>query len=50
MEPLKDFIRGQEMNYLNRVLTFTGGNKEKAAELLGISLATLYRKLSDGLE
>jgi DNA-binding NtrC family response regulator len=49
MEPLKDFIRGQEMNYLNRVLTFTGGNKEKAAELLGISLATLYRKLSDGI-
>ncbi len=49
MEPLKDFIRSQEANYLNRVLAFTGGNKEKAAELLGISLATLYRKLSDGM-
>jgi DNA-binding NtrC family response regulator len=49
MEPLKDFIRIQEANYLTRVLAFTGGNKEKAAELLGISLATLYRKLSDGL-
>ena len=49
MEPLKEFIRNQEANYLHRILTFTGGNKEKAAELLGISLATLYRKLSDGL-
>jgi DNA-binding NtrC family response regulator len=45
--PLKDFIRTQEVSYLNRVLTFTGGDKEKAAALLGISLATLYRKLSD---
>jgi DNA-binding NtrC family response regulator len=44
--PLKDFLREQELNYLNRALTYTGGNKEKAAELLGISLATLYRKLA----
>jgi DNA-binding NtrC family response regulator len=46
LEPLKDFLREQELNYLNRTLTYTGGNKEKAAELLGISLATLYRKLA----
>jgi len=47
LEPLRDFLREQELNYLNRTLTYTGGNKEKAAELLDISLATLYRKLAD---
>ncbi len=46
LEPLKDFLREQELNHLNRTLAYTGGNKEKAAELLGISLATLYRKLA----
>ena len=45
--PLKDFLREQELAYLNRALAYTGGDKEKAAELLDISLATLYRKLSE---
>lgn len=45
--PLKTFLREQEVAYLNRTLAQTGGDKEKAAELLGISLATLYRKLSE---
>ncbi|MCI0744129.1 MAG: sigma-54 dependent transcriptional regulator [Verrucomicrobia subdivision 3 bacterium] len=45
IEPLKDFLREQELHYLNRILNQTGGDKEKAAGLLGISLATLYRKL-----
>jgi two-component system response regulator AtoC len=44
--PLKDFVREQEQSYLNRALAYTGGNKEKAAEMLEISLATLYRKLA----
>ena len=44
--PLKDFMREQELTYLNRTLACTAGNKEKAAEMLGISLATLYRKLA----
>jgi DNA-binding NtrC family response regulator len=48
--PLKDFLREQELTYLNRTLTYTGGDKEKAAELLDISLATLYRKLSEDEE
>src|SRR5437667_2295749 len=45
--PLKDFLREQELAYLNRALAYTGGDKEKAAELLEISLSTLYRKLSE---
>jgi DNA-binding NtrC family response regulator len=47
LEPLKDFLRVQEINYLNRILAHTNGDKDQAAELLGISLATLYRKLAD---
>jgi DNA-binding NtrC family response regulator len=46
LRALKDFLREQEVNYLNRALAFAGGNKEKAADLLGVSLATLYRKLA----
>ncbi len=45
--PLKDYLREQEVAYLHRVLAHTGGDKERAAILLGISLATLYRKLSE---
>jgi DNA-binding NtrC family response regulator len=42
----KAFMREQELTYINRALTQAGGDKEKAALLLGISLATLYRRLS----
>ncbi len=44
---LKDFMREQESSYVNRALAQAGGDKEKAAELLGVSVATLYRKLSE---
>jgi DNA-binding NtrC family response regulator len=43
---LKNFMREQEQAHLNRALQQCGGDKEKAAILLGVSLATLYRKLS----
>ncbi|MEY2429902.1 MAG: hypothetical protein QOJ40_2787 [Verrucomicrobiota bacterium] len=43
---LKTFLRDQEQTYLNRTLQHCGGDKEKAALQLGVSLATLYRKLS----
>jgi DNA-binding NtrC family response regulator len=44
--PLKVFLRDQEQQYLNRALAQTAGDKEEAARLLGVSLATLYRKLA----
>ncbi len=44
---LKSFLRDQEKEYLNKVLKSTGGDKERAAKSLKISLATLYRKLPE---
>jgi len=44
---LKDFLREQELGYVNRALAVSGGDKEKAAQLLNVSVATLYRKLAD---
>lgn len=44
---LKDYLRDQELTYVNRALAQTSGDKEKAAELLGVSVATLYRKLAE---
>jgi len=46
MGSLKDYLREQEMNYVNRALALAGGDKEKAAQLLNVSVATLYRKLA----
>ena len=46
IKPLKNFLREQEQAHLNRVMEATDGDKEQAAIVLGISLATLYRKLS----
>ena len=43
---LKTFLREQEQAYLNRAMQQCGGDKEQAALALGVSLATLYRKLS----
>jgi DNA-binding NtrC family response regulator len=43
---LKEFLRRQEVQYIQQAIQTTGGSKEKAAEMLGISMATLYRKLS----
>jgi two-component system response regulator AtoC len=34
-----------EMQYIRRVIDFTGGNKSKAAKILGIHITSLYRKL-----
>ncbi|HVM60730.1 MAG TPA: sigma-54 dependent transcriptional regulator [Verrucomicrobiae bacterium] len=43
---LKEFLHRQEVDYIEQVIQVAGGDKEKAAEMLGISMATLYRKLA----
>ena len=47
---LKAFIRAKEKEYLQQVLSHSDGDKEKAAQALKISLATLYRKLPEDQE
>jgi DNA-binding NtrC family response regulator len=42
---LRDYLRAKEKEYLEQILRHTDGNRAKAAELLGISRATFYRKL-----
>ena len=47
---LRDYLRRKEVEYMGQLLAHTGGNRAKAADLLGISRATFYRKLEeDGL-
>jgi len=48
---LKDYINSAEKNYIQSVLDNLNGNREKAADHLGISRATLYNKMKTlGLE
>jgi DNA-binding NtrC family response regulator len=47
LPPLKTFLREQEQAHLNRAIRQCGGDKEQAALLLGISVATMYRRLAD---
>jgi len=44
---LREFLRQKEKEYLEQILHATDGNRVKAAEMLGISRATLYRKLPE---
>jgi DNA-binding NtrC family response regulator len=46
VKPLKIFLREQEVAHINRALEEAHGDKEQAAIILGVSLATLYRKLA----
>jgi DNA-binding NtrC family response regulator len=42
---LDEFVRTQEQKYIEMTLKFNQGSREKTASMLGISIATLYRKL-----
>ncbi len=44
---LKAYLRICERQYLQKILRENQGDKEQAARLLGISVATIYRKLSE---
>jgi DNA-binding NtrC family response regulator len=43
---LQHAVQGFERRHIMRVLARTGGNREAAAKLLGLSPATLYRHLA----
>jgi DNA-binding NtrC family response regulator len=47
---LKAFLHDKEKEFLQRTIENMRGDKEKAASELGISLATLYRKLPSDLK
>ena len=44
---LKAFLRHKEKEYVSNIIEKMGGDKEKAAAALNISMATLYRKLEE---
>lgn len=46
--PLRAAIQQAERQYILRVLSSVDGNRQRAAEVLGISTVTLWRKLQEG--
>ncbi len=44
-QKLDEFIQQQERGYIEATLGHCNGSREKAATMLGISMATLYRKI-----
>ena len=47
---LDDYIRKQERIFIRETLKFNEGSREKTASMLGVSIATLYRKMGLKLE
>ena len=45
---LEEFIANEERAYIEQTLRHNNGSREKTASMLGISMATLYRKLELG--
>jgi len=44
---LKEYMKNVEVSYLKAVVEECSGDKDKAAKKLGVSLATLYRKINE---
>jgi len=44
-QKLDDFVREQERAYIEETIKYCDNSREKAAKMLGISMATLYRKI-----
>lgn len=47
---LNDYIKKQEKLFIRETLKYNGGSREKSASMLGVSIATLYRKMGLKLE
>lgn len=47
---LADYIKKQEKLFIRETLKYNGGSREKSASMLGVSIATLYRKMGLKLE
>ena len=47
---LADFIKKQERMFIRETLKYNEGSREKTASMLGVSIATLYRKMGLKLE
>lgn len=47
---LDDFIKAQERIFIQETLKYNSGSREKTASMLGISIATLYRKMGLNVE
>ena len=43
--PLGDFIKKQERLFIRETLKYNEGSREKTSSMLGVSIATLYRKM-----
>ena len=44
-QTLDEYTRDVERRYIDETIKFNAGSRERAAKMLGISMATLYRKL-----
>ncbi|MBL9182349.1 MAG: sigma-54-dependent Fis family transcriptional regulator [Verrucomicrobiaceae bacterium] len=47
---LDDFIKAQERVFIQETLKYNNGSREKTASMLGVSIATLYRKMGLNVE
>ncbi len=46
-QPLDAFVKDLERRFIEETIKFNEGSRERASKMLGISMATLYRKLAN---